>query len=580
MFRNPDLLLLHAPSVFDFRERPLLFGPVSDVVPSTPAFEMYPLGFASIAEALQDAGRSVRIVNLAFRMLEDPAFDPEAAIARFRPKVFGIDLHWLVHAHGAVEAARLCKKRHPRTPVLLGGLSASYYHEELLRRPEVDFVLRGDSTEEGVVRLLEALDRGAGLEGVPGLAWKGPDGLPRANPIAPPPEVLDAPRDPYGALFRMSARYADARSLTAIHDWWEHPQFAVLSFRGCRRSCAFCGGAATAFSRFYGRERTGHRPPAAVAEDVRRVSRYSGAPVFLLWDPLEPGEDYARELFERLGSFRVRNEIAVELYRPAPGWFFELLARTVPAFNLEISPETHDEEIRKTCRKGYANEALLDTVERALGAGARRFDLFFMIGLPGQDRASVRATVEWADGLMRRFDRRLVPFVSALTPFLDPGSPIFEDPAAYGYTLLRRTFEEHRRALEEPSWEFVLNYETDRLTRRDIVEATYEAGRRLNDAKLRHGRVTREQHDRVERNAAESEALAAEVRRLHEQPEGEARAAALRALKPRLDAVQSSVVCAKEEFRWPGGGFRWLGIARAVLASALPRRRGPAPSGG
>ena len=33
---NPDLVLIHAPSVYDFREKDILFGPISDVVPSKP----------------------------------------------------------------------------------------------------------------------------------------------------------------------------------------------------------------------------------------------------------------------------------------------------------------------------------------------------------------------------------------------------------------------------------------------------------------------------------------------------------------------------------------------------------------
>jgi hypothetical protein len=40
-----DLILLHPPSVFKFRELPLFYGPVSDVVPSSSIFEIYPIGF-------------------------------------------------------------------------------------------------------------------------------------------------------------------------------------------------------------------------------------------------------------------------------------------------------------------------------------------------------------------------------------------------------------------------------------------------------------------------------------------------------------------------------------------------------
>jgi len=56
-----DLLLLHAPSVYDFRKRAILYGPVSDMVPSSTVFEMYPLGFLTIASYLHARGMRVRI---------------------------------------------------------------------------------------------------------------------------------------------------------------------------------------------------------------------------------------------------------------------------------------------------------------------------------------------------------------------------------------------------------------------------------------------------------------------------------------------------------------------------------------
>ena len=140
MFAKADLVLLHAPSVYDFRKLPILFGPISDLVPSTPIFEMYPIGFSSIAEHLERNGIRVRIVNLALRMLKDKNFDAEKLIAKLHPRAFGIDLHWLPHAHGSLEVAALCKKHHPEIPVIFGGYSSSYFHEELIRYPQVDFV--------------------------------------------------------------------------------------------------------------------------------------------------------------------------------------------------------------------------------------------------------------------------------------------------------------------------------------------------------------------------------------------------------------------------------------------------------
>lgn len=51
-----DVVLLHPPSVYDFRERPAFYGPIADVIPSSPIFEMYPMGFATLASHLRRHG--------------------------------------------------------------------------------------------------------------------------------------------------------------------------------------------------------------------------------------------------------------------------------------------------------------------------------------------------------------------------------------------------------------------------------------------------------------------------------------------------------------------------------------------
>ncbi len=121
----------------------IIQGPLADVIPSTTEFEMYPVGLTSIASYLEANNYNVRLVNLAYRMLKEPDYDVQRRIETLDAPVFGIDLHWLPHANGALGIAELVKRTHPRSHVLLGGLSASYFHEELMTNPAVDFVLRG-----------------------------------------------------------------------------------------------------------------------------------------------------------------------------------------------------------------------------------------------------------------------------------------------------------------------------------------------------------------------------------------------------------------------------------------------------
>ena len=92
-----DVILLHTPTIYDFRKRPGIHGPISDVVPSTPIFEMYPIGFASLSEYLERHGLTVRIINVALKMLKSERFDVEDLIRKQNPVAFGSDLHWMPH---------------------------------------------------------------------------------------------------------------------------------------------------------------------------------------------------------------------------------------------------------------------------------------------------------------------------------------------------------------------------------------------------------------------------------------------------------------------------------------------------
>jgi B12-binding domain/radical SAM domain protein len=259
---DPDLLLLHAPSVYDFRERTILYGPVSDMVPSSTVFEMYPLGFLTIASYLHDRGMDVRIVNLALRMMQSRRFDVPAFIARQRPRAVGIDLHWLPHAHGALEVARIVKETHPGVPVIFGGLSSSYFHQELVTYPQVDFVLRGDSTEPPLHQLLVALRDGTPLDRIPNLTWKD-SGEVRVNPHTYLPGSLDYVDIRPDLLIEAMVRDRDFTSALPFRGWYRNPIAAVFTVKGCAYECVTCGSSQTTCTHLTKRRRPCSAAPRA-----------------------------------------------------------------------------------------------------------------------------------------------------------------------------------------------------------------------------------------------------------------------------------------------------------------------------
>jgi len=554
MFIKPDLILLHAPSVYDFRKLPILFGPISDLVPSTPIFEMYPVGFSSIAEHLERNGIHVRIINLALRMLKDDHFDAARLIAKLHPRAFGIDLHWLPHAHGSLEIAALCKKYHPQIPVIFGGYSATYFHEELIRYPQVDFVVRGDSAEEPLRQLLVALKENKSLGEVPNLTWKDGKKEVHANSLTHVLLALDEYSNNYSNLFRSAMKYLDLKSLIPIHDWWEYPITAVMTCRGCTHNCVFCGGSRFGLDRFCSRESCAFRSPEKVADDILSISRYTNAPIFVVGDLRQAGESYGQTLLSRIRPVRPKNQVVLELFTPAAESYFQMVAEAFPNFNFETSPESHDEKVRRATGKFYTNEEMEKSIRFALDSGCSKFDVFFMIGLPQQTPASVMETIDYCEYLMKTFGRRLNPFISPLAPFLDPGSIAFEKADEVGYRVFCKNLEDYRKALLAPSWKYTLSYETKWMTRDDIVESSYQAGLRLNGLKERFGFIDGATAGKTEKRILLAMDMIRQVDEIILLGEPE-RSRKLMALKETFDRVSMSTVCDKEEIKWPV--FRW-----------------------
>lgn len=560
-----DLILLHPPSVYDFRQRTILYGPSSDLIPSSPIFEMYPIGFTSIAEYLEGAGYRVRIVNLAVRMLRNPNFDAEKLIKSLSAPVFGIDLHWLLHAHGAIEIGRIVKRHHPKAKLVLGGLSASYYHQELFHYPEVDYVLRGDSTEEPFRQLMECIIDNREPISVPNLSWRDETGEVHENPLSHVPDELGGVMiQYYDHVVRSAARYHDLASYLPFKRWLRYPITAVLTCRGCTQNCIICGGSAAAFRKCYNRERPAFRTPEAVAHDVKSIGRFSSGPIFILGDIRQAGEDYAYHLLKLLGKERAKNQIIMELFNPAPHDLLKKMGEACPGFCLEISPESHDPEVRKACGRHYSNEALEETIESALAAGCSRVDIFFMIGLPKQTPKSVVDTIDYCGFLLDKFqDKRISHFIAPLSPFLDPGSLAFENPARYGYRLLIHSLEEHRQALVAPSWKDILNYETEWMSRQEIVDSAYEAELLLNHLKVKHGTISKEQAN------ATTQRIRTALEMLHRIDDilASGQEEQLSQLKDTVDRVNMSRAGSKQELELPTSPIklRPLGILWSLL---------------
>ena len=561
-----DLIFVHAPSVYDFREHSSLLGPVSDVIPSTPVFEMYPIGFTTIASKLSTNGYRVRILNLAAHMLADESYDVEKAISKLRSKVFGIDLHWLPHAHGSLEIAKLIKKIHPDSKVILGGFSTTYFWEEIMKNhPCVDAVFRGDSTELPMLRYFQALEKGKNLDRVPNLVYRDGSRI-KNNGIKHFIENLDDVEVDYRWVIKSVMKSMDLTGHLPYIDWKNNPMFLVNTVRGCALECATCMGGCNSFKRNFGRTRPAFRSPEKLMEDISQLENYFKGVVFVFGDIRQPGKNYANKFLSLLKKERPSNEIAFEFFTPPNKEFVRTFGKSLEVFNAQISPDSHDPVVREAQGRYYSNEAMEKSISHLLQVGVKRMDIFFMIGLPKQDRKSVMDTVDYSEKLLRRMGEteRLLPFISPLAPFLDPGSNAFEEPEKHGYKLLAKSLEEHRQLLTNPSWKLILNYETNWMTRDEIMDATYRAGIGMNKMKKDIGAISLEEakavHSRIK--LAREAVRGIDIAMKSSDPD-----AAMAELREELKPLSESTVCNKRELDWNRRSFYWSipKIATSVL---------------
>ncbi len=477
---SADLLLMHAPAFFDFRNRRDIYFPflgTSGDVPITPLYEYFPIGFKMLQRYLTARGHAVEIVNLSTILLKYPAIDTNKLIEALDVRLLGIDLHWMVHVQGSLELAKTVKSLRPDIRIIFGGISSTYYAEELLRYPFVDMVMKGYDTMAPMDQLLVALKAGGQeLSHIPNLLWKS-GGAVRQN-----------------AYEHKPSSYGIGIDWTDLHQNQVSESLPILEFlstqnAGCAYHCGWCGGSRDAFRRvFQTKPSILRKSPEELTFEFTSVQNVAGSNKFHFYavgSYNEPRSGMERFL-DLVAATRIKS-ISYEQFLLTPEPILKRMAQANRNTTITLSPESHDVRVSKLAGRGtYTNDELERWLVRALELGIRNIDIWYFIGMPEQDEHSVMDTVEYCIRLVKMFEGKGVnPMLCPMIPFLDPGSTFFEYPEQNGYRVFHRTAEEHRSAMERASIINRINYETKWLRREDLVYVGFKAVRRLMEAKAK-----------------------------------------------------------------------------------------------
>ncbi len=225
-----------------------------------PKEQLPPYGLLCIGGPLLDDGHEVSLIDGEFGPMR--LDDMVAEVVARQPDAVLFGHSGSSSAQPIIEAtARAVRAALPDTQLIYGGVHPTYYWREILRdEPHVDVVVRGEG-EETVRQLISALQRGASLETVHGIAFR-LNGQVMATPQAPVIEDLDA--------YRVGWELIDHRR----YSYWGGKRAVVVQFsRGCPHLCNYCGQRG-----FWTRWR--HRDPVRLAREIARLHREHGVEVF------------------------------------------------------------------------------------------------------------------------------------------------------------------------------------------------------------------------------------------------------------------------------------------------------------
>ncbi|MCA9901013.1 MAG: cobalamin B12-binding domain-containing protein [Ardenticatenaceae bacterium] len=493
---HADMLFLHAPAVFDFRDRTDIYFPylsTSGDVPITPLYEYFPLGFKSLKRYLTERGHTIELLNLSSLLLKYSKIDVRSLFRALDIRLLGIDLHWMVHVQGSLAIAELFKQVQPHTPVIFGGISSTYYAHELIQYPFVDMVMRGYDTHQPMNQLLAALDDERQLAKVPNLLWKNRAG-----------EVVD------NGLLHVATALPCGIDWSTIpippKDGRSFPIQEVIATQnaGCPYNCGWCGGSRDAYLRINQLESSSkstiHKPLSETDYEFQQIGRIPDKKNLHFYTVNSYSETHSRfDYFLDLVGEANFKSVSYEQFKLTPDDVLRKMAATNPRTSITLSPESHDVRVAKLAGRGAYTPAEMEAwIAKALDIGIYQIDIWYFVGMPDQDEASVRDTLAYCDRLLKKFEgQRVYPYICPMIPFLDPGSTFFEQPAAHGYRLFHRSLEEHRRGMQRASIINRVNYETNWLSRADLVHVGLWAVQRLTELKIKYGIYPRGMGSRV-----------------------------------------------------------------------------------
>ena len=426
-----DCLIIHTPKFSNY------YRPVGQFM----WVNYMPLGLLGIAEYLNRSRIKCRVLHQGVEKMNCESWQLEDSLNSSEPPVIALSLHWHYQAHDVIETCKKIRKLLPNSYIVLGGSTASFFHDEIVRDFDcVDAVIRGEA-EIPLLEIVKKVKKGEhDLSGIPNLTWKAIKGKIVTNETVywADEKILNELRFANMELLENYRTYIDFVSLPfivvkGISKELNFKMFTARSKlfplcvgRGCAFDCTWCGGSFTPQKeRISRRGKVAWRPYDAVIADIKQALEYGYQAMYTVFDPTPNDQNYFVGLFRRLREEGLTKKL---------GWMHEATGVTSKEFVNEfaetfsedfrviaLSPETGNEQVRRR-NKGYfcSNAEYLEMLNYIISKKIN-VEVFFTYGIPGENEEKIKDTYKMRSEIVKKYGRRNC--LRALSIEIEPGAP-------------------------------------------------------------------------------------------------------------------------------------------------------------
>jgi radical SAM superfamily enzyme YgiQ (UPF0313 family) len=342
-----------------------------------------PLGLACIAAAIDKQGHTVKMLNLMMQTDTEKAL--YGAMADFQPEIIGISVRNIDDQNmenprflleTVKDVVAICRKYSDAT-IVLGGAGYSIFPQATLDFLDADIGIQGEG-ESAFITLLTKLRQKKDLSKIPGLYLSGQTSQSESEYIKSLSDIILPLPDVH------------LSTPTALKD--QEIWIPFQSRRGCPLDCSYCSTAT-----IEGRIIRKH-DPEKVVEAISKYAEVGLDHFFFVDNTFNLPTAYAKTLCELLISSKLRITWRCILYP----WKVddELAEKMARAGCREVSLgfESGSKNILAKMNKKYLPADVRQISERLKKFGIGRMG-FLLFGGPGETKATVNESLEFADSL-------------------------------------------------------------------------------------------------------------------------------------------------------------------------------------